>query len=158
MAASVQELMAVSYRTSWFIHKGELCSALRMLQSEMENRMKKSKKHVIKLRGKMRAYLNVSFLLGILLVIFNIWIYTIDKRAGVVLSSFVAFYLVIILCMLYMNKPEIVSELVSFATQYGQIQKELLRELDVPYVITDEKGKIICNIWSIRCWKRYNCK
>ena len=35
------------------------------------------------------------------------------------------------------------NELVSFATQYGQIQKVLLRELELPYAMLDEEGRII---------------
>ena len=35
------------------------------------------------------------------------------------------------------------NELISFATQYGQIQKVLLRELELPYAILDDAGKIV---------------
>ena len=44
--------------------------------------------------------------------------------------------------MLY-NKPVIMNELVSFATQYGQIQKRLLRDLELPHALLDEAGKVI---------------
>ena len=105
--------------------------------------MKKDNREVIKIHGKMRAYLNASLLLGILLIVVNCWIYTIHRSAGVILSLFAVFYLVIIVIILFRNKPAIVNELVSFATQYGQIQKELLRDLDIPYAITDQDGKIV---------------
>ena len=35
------------------------------------------------------------------------------------------------------------NELISFATQYGQIQKRLLREFELPYAILDDTGKVI---------------
>lgn len=35
------------------------------------------------------------------------------------------------------------NELVSFATQYGQIQKRLLRELELPHALLDDTGKVI---------------
>lgn len=35
------------------------------------------------------------------------------------------------------------NELISFATQYGQIQRRLLRDLDLPHALLDEDGKII---------------
>ena len=35
------------------------------------------------------------------------------------------------------------NELISFATQYGQVQKVLLRELELPYAILDDTGKIV---------------
>ncbi len=34
-------------------------------------------------------------------------------------------------------------DMVSFATQYGQIQKQLLKALDVPHALLDENGKIV---------------
>ena len=52
---------------------------------------------------------------------------------------------------MFYNRPIILNELVSFATQYGQIQKELLRELDIPYALLDEDGKII---WNNRAFSR----
>ena len=44
---------------------------------------------------------------------------------------------------MFYNKPIIINELISFATQYGQIQRRLLRDLDLPHALLDESGKII---------------
>ena len=39
-------------------------------------------KHKLKLKGKLQTYLQLSMLLGILLAVVDIWIYTLDiKRA-----------------------------------------------------------------------------
>ena len=46
-------------------------------------------KHKLKLKGKLQTYLQLSMLLGILLAVVDIWIYTLDIKAGVVLSGFV---------------------------------------------------------------------
>ena len=35
------------------------------------------------------------------------------------------------------------NELISFATEYGQIQRKLLREMDLPYALLDNSGKVI---------------
>ena len=51
-------------------------------------------KHKLKLKGKLQTYLQLSMLLGILLAVVDIWIYTLDIKAGVVLSGFVLFYLI----------------------------------------------------------------
>ena len=45
--------------------------------------------------------------------------------------------------MQFYNKPVILYEMVSFATQYGQIQKVLLQELEIPYAILDDEGHVI---------------
>ena len=35
------------------------------------------------------------------------------------------------------------NELISFATEYGQIQRRLLREMDLPYALLDDSGKVM---------------
>ena len=100
-------------------------------------------KNSVKLKGRMKSYLQSSLYLGFLLVAVDILIYFIDIRAGLVLSCFIIFYLAIILSLMFYNKPIIINELISFATQYGQIQRRLLRDLDLPHALLDENGKII---------------
>ncbi len=78
-------------------------------------------------------------------VLVDIGIYFLDTRAGFLVTCFLSSYFAMILYLMLYNRPIIINELVSFATQYGQIQKELLRELSVPYALLDEDGKIIWN-------------
>ena len=100
-------------------------------------------KNSIKLKGRLKKYLQTSVYLGILLVLVNLGIYVIDYRAGLILTCFAIFYFAIVLSLLLYNKPIIMNELISFATQYGQIQRRLLRDLDLPHALLDEDGKII---------------
>ncbi len=97
----------------------------------------------IKIKGVLRTYLNISVYLGILLAVINLVIYLLDYRAGLVLSCFVLLYFAITMYMYLRNKSVILTELVSFATEYGQIQRQLLRDLEVPYALLDDGGKII---------------
>ena len=100
-------------------------------------------KNSVKLKGRLKSYLQSSLYLGLLLIVVNVLIYMIDYRAGMVLSGFIIFYIAIILAMMFYNKPIIMNELVSFATQYGQIQRRLLRDLELPHALLDDAGKII---------------
>jgi len=100
-------------------------------------------KNSVKLKGRMKSYLQSSLYLGFLLIAVDVLIYFIDVRAGLILSCFILFYLAIILFLMFYNKPIIINELISFATQYGQIQRRLLRDLDLPHALLDENGKII---------------
>ena len=97
----------------------------------------------IRIKGVLRTYLNVSVYLGILLAMTNLAIYLIDYRAGLVLSCFVLLYFAITMYLYLRNKSVVLNELVSFATEYGQIQRQLLRELELPYALLDDNGKII---------------
>ena len=73
----------------------------------------------------------------------NAGIVAIDYRAGLLLGFFTLFYFAVTLSLYFYNKPVIMNELVSFATQYGQIQKRLLRELELPHALLDDTGKVI---------------
>ena len=100
------------------------------------------KKH-IKLKGRIKTFIQFSIYLGILLLFVDIAVFLIDYRAGIVLTCFTAFYFAITLSLYFYNKPVIMNELVSFATEYGQIQRKLLRDLELPYALLDDSGKVI---------------
>lgn len=101
------------------------------------------KKKTMKLKGRLKSFTQTSLYLGFLLVAVNMVVYLLDVPAGLVVTCFALFYFAVTLFMFFYNKPVIMNELVSFATQYGQIQKVLLRELELPYAMLDEDGKII---------------
>ena len=97
----------------------------------------------IKLKGRIKTYLQFSIYLGGLLLVVNAGIVARDYRAGLLLGFFTLFYFAVTLSLYFYNKPVIMNELVSFATQYGQIQKRLLRELELPHALLDDTGKVI---------------
>ncbi len=108
-------------------------------------------KNSVKLKGRLKSFLQSSLYLGFLLIAVDILIYMIDYRAGLILSGFIIFYMAIIVSMMFYNKPVIMNELVSFATQYGQIQRRLLRDLELPHALLDDAGKVI---WTNTAFER----
>lgn len=100
-------------------------------------------KQKVKLKGHLKSYLQTTLILGILLAIVNVGIYFLNIKAGICVSGFLLVYLIAMLTLLYRNKPIIMNEFISFATQYGQIQRTLLRDLELPHVLMDDDGKII---------------
>lgn len=100
------------------------------------------KRH-IKLKGRMKTYLNFTIYLGILLCAVALMVSFLDVRSGLIVSLFTVLYLVVTFTLYFYNKPLVMNELISFATEYGQIQKKLLRDLDIPYALLDEAGKVM---------------
>lgn len=101
-----------------------------------------NKKHIV-LKGRIKTYLNFTVYLGLLLCAVAAAVCLIDYRAGGIVAVFTLFYLSITLYLNFYNKPVIMNELISFATEYGQIQRKLLKELEIPYAMLDDGGKII---------------
>lgn len=97
----------------------------------------------VKFKGKLRLYTMWPFILAIPLVIMNVVEYLTNRKAGYIASAGVLVYLIISIALYLSNKHSVLNELVSFATQYGQVQKQLLRDLEIPYALLDEEGHII---------------
>ena len=97
----------------------------------------------IKLKGRIRTFIQFGIYLGVLLCVVDVAVCVIDLRAGAFLTGYILFYFAITLSLYFYNKPVIMNELISFATEYGQVQRRLLRELDLPYALLDDNGKLI---------------
>ena len=97
----------------------------------------------IKIKGQLKFYMQWPFILTVLLVVMDILVFTINAKAGAVASGFLAAYLLIVVFLYFHSKTAIMNELISFATQYGQVQKTLLREFIVPYALLDCNGKVL---------------
>lgn len=91
--------------------------------------------------SRIRKYLQIPFILFLVLIAMNIVIYVIDTNAGVATTIFILIYLCILLLMYVHYKPTIMAEMVAFAFDQGKVQKELLKELGVPYILIDTSGK-----------------
>ena len=100
-------------------------------------------KNRVKLKGRLKSYFRVFTYLGILLALVNLAVFTVSFTAGLILLAFTGLYFIAVLYMHFYSKPIIMNELVSFATEYGQIQKKLLRELDLAHAVLDDTGKVV---------------
>ncbi len=105
----------------------------------------------IKIKGRLGFYLQGSIMLGIMLVFVNLCIYLMDYWSGLLLTGALLIYFLVIFVFMFYNKPVIMNEMISFATQYGQIQKRLLREMEIPYALLDEGGKVV---WTNKAFER----
>ena len=71
-------------------------------------------------------------MLTILIVLMNVPLYFFDQKAGICVSVFAAVYFVVMLGIFMANKSAVRNEVISFATQYGTVQKKLLNEFEIP--------------------------
>ena len=108
-------------------------------------------KNNMKLKGRLKKYMQTSLYLGFLLAVVNVVVYLLSIPAGLVVSCFALLYFGVVVFLQIYNKPVIMNELVSFATQYGQVQKALLREFEIPYAMLDDEGHII---WTNQAFER----
>lgn len=97
----------------------------------------------VKFKGQLKLYMQWPMFLILLLLAMNVAMYALDIKAGILMSIFVCIYTTIVAVLYYYNKQILVNELINFATGYGQIQKKLLQELEIPYTLLDENGRVV---------------
>lgn len=101
------------------------------------------KKTNIKLKGKLRRYLNWPLYLTIVLILMDIAMYAQDMQMGAEFSGFIVLYVIIVLISNRRSRPLLINELVNFATQYGTVQKQLLNDFEIPYALLDYNSRFL---------------
>ena len=108
-------------------------------------------KSKIKYHGLIRHYLNAPLYLGILPVGAAAALFCFSWEAGIAMAVSACIYLVVVIVCMALVKPKLGRELVNFATQYGTVQKKLLREFKIPYALLDVRGRIL---WSNEAFQK----
>jgi c-di-AMP phosphodiesterase-like protein len=94
-----------------------------------------------------KSILRWALILAILLAVFTVIEYTIDRRAGICATVFLGLYMLVVLIMFLIKRKTLVLELVRFGVNYSNVQRKLDQELEIPYAILDKTG---CILWSNR--------
>lgn len=97
----------------------------------------------IKFAGRLKSYMIWPILLSLLLIAMNVVMYFIQVTAGIWFTVCVGIYVVIVLSMYFRSRPKIMNEMITFAAEYGHVQKRLLQDLEIPYVVMDMQGKLL---------------
>ncbi len=98
----------------------------------------------VKLTGKLKLYLGWPLTIAVLWAVMVILLFWLAGwPAGLISLAFFAVYMIFALTLAYRSNPVLMNEMVSFATQYGQVQKKLLQEFAEPYAILDLKGNFL---------------
>ncbi len=103
--------------------------------------MKKNMK--VKYGGNLKLHWRWNVILASTLLILVVVMFCINERAGLVALAFTAVYFLLVLLMYFYYKPRILRELVDFATRYGQVQKEILEQFEIPAALLEPDGKIL---------------
>lgn len=100
-------------------------------------------KNQVKLKGPLKSYLRWPMILSCLLIVMTIGIFVVDYKCGFIALAGLVCYAIAALLIYSRIRPIIIGELVNFALEYGQVQKALLYDLQVPYGVLDEQGHLL---------------
>lgn len=100
-------------------------------------------KEKIKVKGQLRAYLQWPLYLSVLLIIVNAVIGAVSVTAGIIMAVCTLVYIGIALWIYTYRRKRLLNGLVEFSAEYSWMQKQLLTDLELPYGIADESGRIL---------------
>ncbi len=96
-----------------------------------------------RLTGKMRFMLLWPAVIAVLLLVTCTVMYCIDVRGANILTGVTVIFVVIYIFVLVYIRPSFTHELISFASDYSQVQRQMLYDLDVPYALADSTGHVL---------------
>ncbi len=107
---------------------------------------KKKKEKEKRLKGDLRLYVRWPLILSVFIAVFAAGMFFIDLRAGIASGVMALIVIITALVIRYCSRAKIMNDMVNFATSFGQVQKELLKGLPLPYALLDDNGRFVwCN-------------
>ena len=97
----------------------------------------------IKIRGKLKRYMQLTVTLGALLTIMTLCQFCVGWKAGSISLGFTLIYWLVTVLVVFHDKPQMMNDLISFATNYSQVQRQLLYDFEIPYALLDESGQFV---------------
>lgn len=97
----------------------------------------------IKIKGQLKIYMQWTLLMSVLLIAMTLCLFSVNIQSAMIALVFTLFYIAASVRLYLYNKPRLMNELISFATNYNQVQRRLLHELALPYALLDDTGRFI---------------
>lgn len=96
-----------------------------------------------KINGRSMWYLRMPLILIIFLIGMNVWIYMRDIKDGAIFTGIITVYSITVIIMYVYGRSKHIQELIEFASDYAHVQKQLIKDLELPYGLMDRTGKIM---------------
>ena len=96
-----------------------------------------------KVKGMLKTYLRWPVFLTSFIAFMGLTVYLIDKKAGLLMGIYTVLYALAAGAIYVYHKKFIQADLVHYAAGYGKVQKQLLKEMIIPYGVLDIEGKLL---------------
>lgn len=96
-----------------------------------------------KAKGQISRYLFLPIYFDVFWVVVTLAAYAFSFRAGVLMTVSAIIYIAATIVIYIKFKPTIMRRLVDFGAEYSQVQRQMLHEMEIPYGLIDENGKVL---------------
>ncbi len=100
-------------------------------------------KEKVRLKGKIRTIMFWPLALASVLMVMDLVVFCISRRAGAAVSVFLLFYLALWLSLYRYQRGKVLAELIRFSTVFAHVENIMLDSLVLPFGILDMKGDLI---------------
>lgn len=100
-------------------------------------------KKKVRVNGAIKSYLRWPLLLTPLIICMNISILLVNRKAGFIMGGYTLLYFLIALVLFLTKRATLLKDMVGYAADYGKVQKQLLREMELPLGVMDTEGHLL---------------
>ena len=97
----------------------------------------------VQLSGQLKFYIQLPVYMAALLVFISVSVMAADMKAGAIMLVLSLVFAIMVGVFYFFNRSIVLKDLMEIATEYGEVQNTVLKELGVPYAIMQEDGKMI---------------
>lgn len=94
-------------------------------------------------KKRIQLIMFLPIIMALVLMGVSIYLFGTDTPEGIATLIVLGVYMLISVITFFRISPEISRTLMDYSMEHGKVQKELLRELDVPYAILDQDAQIL---------------
>jgi Predicted signaling protein consisting of a modified GGDEF domain and a DHH domain len=95
-----------------------------------------------KIRGIVKVNMILPIVLSLLICLMNIAVWIVNKEAGIIMSGLSVVALIVSLISYFTIRSKLILGIAEYAKDFSHIQKQFLVEVDIPYGIMNESGKL----------------
>lgn len=100
-------------------------------------------KEKFKIGGQLRTYMQWPLYLSALWIVANMIVGAASAKAGIIMALFTLLYTGLAVWLYAYRRKHLLGSLVEFSAEYSWIQKNFLTDLELPYGIADESGRVL---------------
>lgn len=100
-------------------------------------------KEKFKIRGQLKTYMQWPLYLSALWIAANVVIGAASAKAGIIMALFTLLYIGIAVWLYIYRRKRLLGGLVEFSAEYSWMQKNFLADLELPYGIADQDGRVL---------------
>ena len=96
-----------------------------------------------KLKGKIKYFIAVPVLLALVLGALSVWRFGLETKTGLIFACILALYVIIVIVSYFRLMPALERLLVDYSMEQSKVQRELMKNLELPYAILDTQGRVM---------------